>query len=155
MRTPSKWMIAAMTLVLAACGEGGDAAEVSAPPPPTTTPESTTSTGSIETTTTTVATTTTTTMAPTTTDPRTIIDVSVAGGAVEGPESIAVALGDTIVIRVSSDVADEVHVHGYDLTADVEAGGSAAIQFDATVPGVFEVELESAGLPLLSLEVGG
>ena len=33
--------------------------------------------------------------------------------------------GDRVVIVVDSDVADEIHVHGYDLKKDVTAGGTA------------------------------
>jgi len=51
-------------------------------------------------------------------------------------------------------VADEIHVHGYDLTTDVPAGGSSSVNFTATIPGVFEVELEGAHLQLFELQVG-
>ncbi len=44
--------------------------------------------------------------------------------------------------RVESDVADEIHVHGYDLKKDVPAGGSVSFSFPASIEGVFEVELE-------------
>jgi hypothetical protein len=54
---------------------------------------------------------------------------------------------------VTSDVADEIHVHGYDLSTDVEAGGTAEVKFVADVPGIFEVELEEAVIPLVELEV--
>lgn len=82
-----------------------------------------------------------------------VIEVEVAGGDVEGGGRHAVSTGDTVTIRVTSDVADEIHLHGYDLHADVEAGQTGELTFDATIPGVFEVELEDAGLPLLEIEV--
>jgi hypothetical protein len=47
-----------------------------------------------------------------------------------------------------------VHVHGYDLTADLAAGTPAELSFTATIPGVFEVELHDAGTVLRSLQVG-
>jgi hypothetical protein len=71
------------------------------------------------------------------------IEVQVTGGQVSG---------DTLVI--TSDVADEVHVHGYDLETELAPGKPAEIAFDATIPGVFEVELHEAGTQLLSLQVG-
>jgi hypothetical protein len=54
---------------------------------------------------------------------------------------------------VDADVADEVHVHGYDLVADVAPGSPAELTFLADIPGVFEVELESSHVELLRLEV--
>ena len=57
------------------------------------------------------------------------------------------------VIVVSADVSDEVHLHGYDLTADVSPGQAATIRFAATAPGRFELELEDRGLEIAELEV--
>jgi len=54
---------------------------------------------------------------------------------------------------VTADVVDEVHVHGYDLFADVAPGAPATINFVADIPGVWEVELEGAGALLVELEV--
>ena len=54
---------------------------------------------------------------------------------------------------VEADVSDEVHVHGYDLLAEVSPDEPAVIVFRANAPGVFEVELEGAGLLLLELTV--
>ncbi len=150
-----KPLLIVLAVGLAACAEAGDPAEVTVPLPPTVeVPESTTSTGAIATTTTTQAT-TTTTVATTTTIPGVTIDVAVAEGAVTGGGEVAVPLGEAVTLRVTSDVADEIHVHTYDLYADVEAGGTATLEFVADVPGVHEIELESAGLELVSLEVGG
>jgi hypothetical protein len=47
-----------------------------------------------------------------------------------------------------------VHVHGYDLATALTPGTPAELTFDATIPGVFEVELHEAGTVLLSLQVG-
>ena len=82
------------------------------------------------------------------------IEVTVAAGAVSGDTGRQeVAVGDTVVVRVTSDQADEVHVHGYDNTVAVAPGETAEIQFVADIPGLFEVELESAGLLLTELAV--
>ena len=61
--------------------------------------------------------------------------------------------GDRIRFKVQSDVADEIHVHGYDLMKDVTAGGSASFSFTASIEGRFEVELEDAGTQIAELEV--
>jgi heme/copper-type cytochrome/quinol oxidase subunit 2 len=83
------------------------------------------------------------------------INVKVRGGKATGDTGrIAVATNTPIVLSVSSDVADEIHVHGYDRKANVPAGATAAVTFTANTPGVFEIELENSKLQLLQLQVG-
>jgi len=83
------------------------------------------------------------------------IEVQVSGGEVSGDTGrVPVAAGEHVTLVLTSDVADEVHVHGYDLEADLSPGQPTEIAFDATIPGVFEVELHEAGTQLLSLQVG-
>lgn len=83
-----------------------------------------------------------------------VVAVSFAGGQVSGDTArVKVKVGESVTIRVASDVADEVHLHGYDLTAPVAAGGTTTLSFEATIPGVFELELEERGKELLSLQV--
>ena len=92
--------------------------------------------------------------ATTTAAPGQRIEVRVAGGAVSGDTGrVPVAAGNQVTLVVTSDVADEVHVHGYDLTADVSPDRPAELAFEATIPGVFEVELHDAGTVLLTLQV--
>lgn len=77
-----------------------------------------------------------------------------ADGQVSGDTGrVSVALGTTVTVLVRSDVADEIHLHGYDRTVAVPAGGSATLRFTADIPGVFELELHDAGVALASLEV--
>jgi hypothetical protein len=81
--------------------------------------------------------------------------VQVAGGKVTGDTGrVPVPVGDHVTLTITSDVADEVHVHGYDLTTALTLATPTALTFDATIPGVFEVELHEAGTVLLSLQVG-
>ena len=61
--------------------------------------------------------------------------------------------GDTVRFRVRSDVADEVHVHGYDLSKDVEPGREVSFSFRADITGIFEIELEGAGQQIAQLRV--
>jgi uncharacterized lipoprotein YajG len=83
------------------------------------------------------------------------IEVTVAGGQVSGNTGrVPVAAGERVTLVVTSDVADEIHVHGYDLTTALSANRPAELSFDAGVPGVFEVELHEAGTVLLTLQVG-
>jgi hypothetical protein len=83
------------------------------------------------------------------------IEVQVAGGQVSGDTGrVPVAAGEHVTLVITSDVADEVHLHGYDLAAELSPGEPAELTFDATIPGVFEAELHEAGTQLLSLQVG-
>jgi hypothetical protein len=82
------------------------------------------------------------------------IDYTITGGRPEGGIARdSVARGRDVVIRVTSDVADHVHVHGYDLMADVAPGAPATIRFTADAPGRFEIELEDSGVQIAELEV--
>jgi len=82
------------------------------------------------------------------------IHIRVVGGQPEGGIFRAsVRMGRQIVLRVAADVSDHVHLHGYDLMADVAPGAPAEIRFRATVPGRFEIELEDRRIPIGDLEV--
>lgn len=83
----------------------------------------------------------------------TVIEVSVADGEVTGGGRYEAGVGETVTLRVTSDVADHVHLHGYDVFQDVAAGATAELTFEADIPGVFEVELEDSGIQLVELEV--
>jgi hypothetical protein len=100
------------------------------------------------------ATTTRTSSAPASEAAGQRIEVVVAGGRVTGDTGrVPVAAGTAVTLVVRSDVADEVHVHGYDVTGAVSPDRPAELGFDATIPGVFEVELHEAGTVLLTLQV--
>ena len=62
-------------------------------------------------------------------------------------------MNQPVTIRVTSDVADEVHVHGYDKTFPVAANSRGETTFVANIPGVFEVEFEKSHKVLFTLEV--
>ena len=81
------------------------------------------------------------------------IRIRVRNGRVQGPGRLTVDSGSRVRIVVTSDASDEVHVHGYDLKEEVSPGRAATLELEATIPGVFEVELENAGLLLVRLEV--
>jgi hypothetical protein len=80
--------------------------------------------------------------------------IEVEGGApVGGVADIEVQRGDRVRLVVRSDVAEEVHVHGYDLFADVAPGRPAELRFTADVEGVYEVELEQSHTEIAGLTV--
>ena len=61
--------------------------------------------------------------------------------------------GEQVRFRVRSDVADHVHVHGYDLMKDVEPGETITFSFPAEITGIFEIELEDRGEEIAQLRV--
>jgi hypothetical protein len=75
------------------------------------------------------------------------------GEPVGGIKELEYDAGDEIRFEVQSDVADEVHVHGYDLMEDVPAGGTVSFDFPAEIEGIFEAELEERGEQILELRV--
>ena len=56
-------------------------------------------------------------------------------------------------LLVRADIEDEVHLHGYDLAAEVAPGHPARINFEADEAGKFIVELESLELHIVTLRV--
>lgn len=124
-------------LALTSCGGDGEAGD-------------TTETTTTETT----PTTTTETTKPPPPDRPTVIRVQVVGGAPKGGiVRRTVDKGDRVVLLVTSDVADHVHLHGYDVTRDVAPGKRARMTFRATVPGRFVVELEDRHAQIAELAV--
>jgi hypothetical protein len=71
--------------------------------------------------------------------------VQIRGGeVVGGPADIEVTNGDQVRIVVSSDAADEIHLHGYDIEKEVEPGRPVTFQFKADLEGIFEMESHTA-----------
>jgi hypothetical protein len=75
------------------------------------------------------------------------------GKPVGGVLGIEVKMGEQIKFRVKSDVADEVHVHGFDITRDVPAGGSVSLSFPADITGIYEAEVEHLGVRVAELQI--
>lgn len=83
-----------------------------------------------------------------------VVRVTVVGGVPQGGiVRETVRKGDEVVLVVTSDVADEVHVHGYDISRDIAPGKAARIAFVAKLPGRFEVELEERGVQIADLTI--
>jgi FtsP/CotA-like multicopper oxidase with cupredoxin domain len=60
-------------------------------------------------------------------------------------DSIRVTQGEQVEITLTSDQAAELHLHGYDLTAQIEPGVPTALSFDARIAGRFPVEAHRMG----------
>jgi len=83
--------------------------------------------------------------------PTVVVDKN--GKPVGGVRNLTYIEGDQAGFRVESGVSDEIHVHGYDISKDVEAGGSATFDFTTDIEGVFEVELENHREQIIQLTV--
>jgi hypothetical protein len=84
----------------------------------------------------------------------TIERIVVRGGKpVGGVKRLEYESGERVRFSVRSDVADEVHVHGFDIRKDVRAGGSVRFGFAADIEGVFEVELEDSKIEIAGLRI--
>lgn len=119
-----------LAAVLAGCGGGSDTPPEQSPTPPATEQPGQTA-DAVET-----------------------IEISIVDGRVEPAlDRVAVDQGETVRIVVSSDVPDEVHLHGYDLEAAVSPDEDAVIEFVADQTGLFELETHEQGLILLQLQV--
>lgn len=139
-------LAAAALLVLAACGDDEDSPTVVGGQSSTTVAPATTPT--------TAAGVATTAAPASTTTAGTVLAVTVRGGqVVDGASRQRATLNQPVTIRVTSDRADHVHVHGYDKFADVGPGKAGEVTFVANIPGVFEVELEDSRRLLFTLEV--
>jgi hypothetical protein len=136
-------VVALVVVGLAGCGDAGEAAE-SAPSPSAPSPTSIPTSPS-----------------PTTTPPnRTaspnvrVIEVQITHGAVHtAADRVDVLSGEAIRVVVTSDVDDELHVHGADETAVLVAGEPTSLEFSFDEPGVYEVETHDGGLLLFQLSV--
>jgi hypothetical protein len=101
------------------------------------------------TTTTTTSSTPATTPEPPPPPPAARVAIMVKGGTpVGGVRSVTVAKGRRVVLVVTSDIPEEVHLHGYNIARDVAPGEPARIAFRATIVGTVEAELEHSGVPL-------
>lgn len=82
------------------------------------------------------------------------IHITYAAGKVTGVSAVVkVKKNSTVALVVTSDTADEIHLHGYDKSVDVAKGGTATLLFKATLTGKWEVELEKLKHRLVFLQV--
>ncbi|MGN7782698.1 hypothetical protein ACTJJE_24730 [Mycolicibacterium sp. 22603] len=77
---------------------------------------------------------------------RVLLEVTIAGGQVTPTnEQLQARVGEPILIRVTSDVPDELHVHATpEHSFEVTPGPAQTFQFTVEVPGKVDVELHEA-----------
>ncbi|WP_418961318.1 hypothetical protein [Streptomyces tritici] len=82
------------------------------------------------------------------------VAITVTGSSVQPPPSrIELKKGERLTLRVTSDRADTLHVHGYDRELPLRPGESAVLTLIADRTGLFEVETHDTGLLLTQLAV--
>lgn len=80
--------------------------------------------------------------------------IHIVGGKPKGGvQTITYNEGQEVEFTVVSDVADEIHVHGFNLKKDVAKGGSVTFRFPANDQGGHVIELEHRGEQIANLEV--
>lgn len=103
---------------------------------------------------TTTAPTESTTAPPATTAPAGPVQITIDTTKGAGIYRGKVKQGRDVVITVIAAVTDHAHLHAYDIMADVAPGKPGRIEFTATIPGQFEIELEERHQLIGVLEVG-
>ncbi|MEU3406292.1 hypothetical protein ABZ766_20460 [Streptomyces sp. NPDC006670] len=82
------------------------------------------------------------------------VTLTVRDGKVSPPPTrTELKRGERIALRVTSDRADTLHVHGYDKELALPAGQEATLVLTADRTGLFEVETHESGLVLTQLLV--
>ena len=72
---------------------------------------------------------------------------------VSGPQTINVTEGDNVTIKITSDQEEELHIHGYDSSVDLQKDIQAHLSFTANITGRFIYELEKSETEIGALEV--
>ena len=82
------------------------------------------------------------------------IVVTITHGKASGDTGrIPVTVNSHVTIQVTSDTADEVHLHGYDIEKELVPGKATTLSFVADQTGIFELELHKANVVILHLQV--
>ncbi len=76
------------------------------------------------------------------------------GAPVGGTLEVEVVEGDELRIDITTDAADELHLHSYDVYLDIEPGQDNELLVEnADIGGVFELESHSTGALLAEISV--
>jgi len=71
--------------------------------------------------------------------------LAVAAKAPAEPFVFAARRGDAVVIAITSEIAAELHLHGYNLEARLAAGGAATWRFQARATGRYPINVHRPG----------
>jgi hypothetical protein len=83
-----------------------------------------------------------------------VFEINIRNGkSVSGSALLKAREGDEIILKIVSDRRDELHLHGYDLHADLVPGETTTLAFTATRTGHFGMEMHRSHTELGALEV--
>jgi plastocyanin len=84
-----------------------------------------------------------------------VVDITISNGTVTPANAeLDAKVGQPITFRVTSDAADELHVHSVpDHEFEVEAKPNQTFQFSVDVPGQVEVELHKLDRTVATIQV--
>lgn len=85
----------------------------------------------------------------------TVIEVNLVAGKPEPKLDLnqEFGRGDTVTVKITTDTAYEIHIHGYDYSLDAKPGETVTKTFVLDKTGVFVVEVEDTGKLLFNLVV--
>jgi uncharacterized cupredoxin-like copper-binding protein len=75
-----------------------------------------------------------------------VIVATVANGKITpNTQTVKAEQGQRVMVTVTSDEADELHVHGYDKEVELQPGKPGSVTFTADTKGTFEIETHESG----------
>ena len=83
-----------------------------------------------------------------------VIEITVTGSKVTpAPATVDLAVGEKLTLTVTSDHADQLHIHGFEIEKDLVAGMPLSVTVTGAQPGVYEVETHHPELRLMKIAV--
>ena len=80
------------------------------------------------------------------------LDVAVTGTTMS-PSSLSVKQGDHVTMSITTDKAEEIHLHEYDIKFEGEPGKKVTHTFTANITGDHVIEIEDTGTEIGKLTV--
>lgn len=71
------------------------------------------------------------------------LDLRVTGSSMQPPDPSA-HLNDSVTMTLTADRDEEIHLHGYDVAFDCQAGKPVSHTFKADKTGSFDIEIEAS-----------
>jgi heme/copper-type cytochrome/quinol oxidase subunit 2 len=69
------------------------------------------------------------------------------------PSTVDLPVGESLTLTVTSDHADELHIHGFEVEKELAAGTPLSVTVTGKQPGVYEVETHHPELRLMKIAV--
>ena len=86
-------------------------------------------------------------------EPKRITLVVQGGKLTTAPQRVKFERNDVVELTITSDRAEELHVHGYNLHLGLQPGKPATLKFTAKRTGRFSFELHPSGVELGVFEI--